>query len=163
MDFVKRHRLFICLAAGVLAADQALKWIIVKHIPLYHKVEVIPGFFNIVHYRNPGGAFGMFASSGGILLALAFLVITIAAMALILYLYACTPREKPFFSSALALVFGGAAGNLADRLRFGNVVDFIDVYVGEHHWPAFNLADSAITIGMVIFAGYVIFKKAPQF
>ncbi|MCF8025858.1 MAG: signal peptidase II [Desulfobacteraceae bacterium] len=161
MDFVKRHGLFICAAVGTIAADQATKWVIVNWVPLYETIKVIPGFLDIVHYRNPGGAFGIFASNGGFFMALAFLAITIGALCLILYLYSRTPREKPLFAAALALVFGGAAGNLIDRLRFGNVVDFIDVYVSDYHWPAFNLADSAITIGMIIFAGYVIFKKAP--
>lgn len=161
MEMVRKHKLFIGCAVFVTAADQAVKFLILSSVPLFKSIEVIPGFLDIVHYRNPGGAFGMFASNSGFLLSLIFLVVTLAALSLILYLYSRTPGENRLFAAALAFVFGGAAGNLIDRLRFGNVVDFIDVYVGKYHWPAFNLADSAITIGMIIFAWYVIFKKAP--
>ncbi|MFW6081596.1 MAG: signal peptidase II [Desulfosalsimonas sp.] len=161
MDLVRRHLFFPSAAAGVIAADQALKWLVLNMLPLYESIEVIPGFFSIVHYRNPGGAFGMFASNSGALLSLAFLVVTLLALGIIIYLYLRTPRENRLLTGGLALLFGGAAGNLIDRLRFGNVVDFIDVYAGDYHWPAFNLADSAITIGVIIFAGSVIFKKGP--
>ncbi|MFP4194272.1 MAG: signal peptidase II [Desulfosalsimonas sp.] len=163
MNPVKKHGLFIGCAAGAVLADQISKWMILNIIPLYRHIEVIPGLFNIVHYRNPGGAFGLFASNSGFYLSLVFLVVTIAAMGLIIYLYSGLPAQSRLPAAGLALVFGGAAGNIIDRLRFGNVVDFIDVYVGDYHWPAFNIADSAISVGVIIFAGYVIFKKTPGF
>lgn len=80
---------------------------------------------------------------------------------MILYFYHQTPRSHPFFGFALALIFGGAVGNLIDRLRFGEVVDFLDVYVGAYHWPAFNIADSAVTVGVIIFLLHILFKKVP--
>ncbi|MFP4159351.1 MAG: signal peptidase II [Desulfobacterales bacterium] len=161
MELIRKHLLFASAAAGVIAADQALKLLVLRVIPLYESIEIIPGFFSIVHYRNPGGAFGMFASNSGVLLSAAFLAVTLGALGLIIYLYLRTPRENRLLLAGLALLFGGAAGNLIDRLRLGNVVDFIDVYAGDYHWPAFNLADSAITIGVVIFAGCVLFNKGP--
>ncbi|MFP3998535.1 MAG: signal peptidase II [Desulfobacterales bacterium] len=161
MNPVKKHGVFIGFATGAIIADQASKWLIVNNISLYESLQIIPGIFNIVHYRNPGGAFGLFASNSGFYLALAFMVITLAALGIILYLYSGISQKDRLLAAGLALVFGGAVGNMIDRLRFGNVVDFIDVYLGSYHWPAFNLADSSITIGMIIFAGYVIFKKVP--
>lgn len=160
-DLLKRHFLFIFAAAGVIAADQAFKWAILNLLPLHEKIAVVPGLLNIVHYRNPGGAFGLFSAQSGFLTAVIFIVVTIAALGLIIYLYFRTPADMQLLAAGLALVFGGAAGNLIDRLRFGNVVDFIDLYVSNYHWPAFNLADSAITLGMIIFAWHVIFKKMP--
>lgn len=161
MNPVKKHGVFIGFAAGSIIADQASKWLILNYISLYESIQVIPGVFNIVHYRNPGGAFGLFASNSGFYLALTFLIITLAALGIILYLYLRISQKDSLLAAGLALVFGGAVGNMIDRLRFGNVVDFIDLHLGKYHWPAFNLADSTITIGMIIFAGYVIFKKVP--
>ncbi|MFW6010965.1 MAG: signal peptidase II [Desulfosalsimonas sp.] len=161
MNLIGKHGVFIGWAAAAVLADQISKWLILNTIPLYRHIEVIPGLFNIVHFRNPGGAFGFFASNSGFYLSLVFLVVTIAAMGLIIYLYYELPPESRLPAAGLALVFGGAAGNMIDRLRFGNVVDFIDVYIGKYHWPAFNIADSAISVGVIIFAGYIIFKKTP--
>jgi signal peptidase II len=88
-----------------------------------------------------------------------FILVTLAALGLILYLYVQTPPEQPLLAAGLSLVLAGAAGNLIDRLRYGQVIDFLDVYFRTWHWPAFNVADSAITVGMIIFAWHVFFKK----
>lgn len=153
------HLTFAAVAAAAVAVDQFVKWLVITLVPLYDRVIVIPGFFNVVHYQNPGGAFGLFAQKNSLLLTTAFIVVTIAALGIILYLYLKTPSDQPWLAFGLSLVFGGAAGNLIDRLRFGQVIDFLDVYIGSWHWPAFNIADSAITIGMIIFGWYVLFKK----
>lgn len=145
----------------MVLADQLVKWMILAGLSLYESMVVIPGFLNIVHFQNPGGAFGMFAANNGFLLTAFFAAVTIGALGLIVYLYGKTPANQPVLTAGLALVFGGAAGNLIDRIRFGKVVDFIDVHAGAWHWPAFNLADSAITAGMCIFAFYVVFRKIP--
>lgn len=155
----KRHGLFAALAALVIAADQVSKFVVVSLMPLYERITVVPGFFNIVHYRNPGGAFGLFADNAGLWMAGVFILVTLAALGLILYLYVQTPQEQPVLAAGLSLVLAGAVGNLIDRLRYGQVIDFLDVYVRTWHWPAFNVADSAITIGMIIFAWHVFFKK----
>jgi signal peptidase II len=83
-------------------------------------------------------------------------------MGLIVYFYHQTPRSHPYLSAALAMIFGGAVGNLIDRLRFGEVVDFLDVHLGAYHWPAFNVADSAITVGIAIFILHVVLGKMPK-
>ncbi len=161
MERIKKHFLFIAVSAAVVAADQAAKWVILHLVPLHKTITVIPGFLNIVHFRNPGGAFGLFAAQSGFALGMVFFIITLVALGLIIYLYKQTPAGERLLAAGLAFVFGGATGNLIDRLRFGNVVDFIDLYVKDFHWPAFNVADSAITLGIVIFAFYVIFRKMP--
>lgn len=161
MERVKRHILFIAVSAAVIAADQVSKSVILNLVPLHETITVIPDFLNVVHFRNPGGAFGLFAAQSGFGLGMIFFIITLVALGLIIYLYKQTPAGERLLAAGLALVFGGAVGNLIDRLRFGNVVDFIDLYVKDYHWPAFNVADSAITLGIVIFAFYVIFRKMP--
>ena len=155
----KRHGLFAALTAFVIAADQASKFAVISLVPLYERIAVVPGFFNIVHYRNPGGAFGLFSDNAGLWMAGIFILVTLAALGLILYLYVQTPPEQPVLAAGLSLVLAGAAGNLIDRLRYGQVIDFLDVYFRTWHWPAFNVADSAITVGMIIFAWHVFFKK----
>jgi signal peptidase II len=83
------------------------------------------------------------------------------AVCVIFYFYKNTPRTHAFLASGFALIFGGAIGNLIDRIRFGKVVDFLDVYIVTYHWPAFNVADSAITVGMIVFVFHILFKKMP--
>lgn len=150
-----------CVSAIVIIADQLSKWIIAKKIVFYGVVEVIPGFFNLVHIHNTGGAFGIFAGHHNTLQSALFILVAIGAICLILYLYKNTPSQYPILSFGFELIFGGATGNLIDRIRFGRVTDFMDVYIGDLHWPAFNIADSAITVGMIIFAFYILFRKMP--
>ena len=91
-----------------------------------------------------------------------FLFISSLAVGLILYFYIKTPPSQALLATGFALIFGGAIGNLIDRVRFGNVVDFLDIYLGNLHWPAFNIADSAITVGIFIFIFHLLFKKMPE-
>jgi signal peptidase II len=152
----------VLIAACVIILDQITKLIIIKTLPLYDEVVVIPGFFNIVHFLNPGGAFGFLAGVNSHIRHLFFIVIAVAALGLVFYLYKSTPATHRFLSAAFALIFGGALGNLVDRFRFGQVVDFLDFYVNSWHWPAFNVADSAITVGICIFIFHLVFGKMPD-
>jgi len=154
-------RRLVLVSICVILLDQVTKWLIVRHLPLYAHIPVIDHFFNITHILNPGGAFGFFAGQSPQLRALFFIFFSLLAVGLILYLYRTTPANYKWLLTGFSLIVGGAVGNLIDRIRFGHVVDFIDLYVGKLHWPAFNIADSAITIGMLIFAGYLITKKYP--
>jgi signal peptidase II len=153
---------FMMITGLVVLLDQATKLLVLAKMPLYHSITVIPGFFNLIHIRNPGGAFGFMAAGSQGLRNLLFVGVSIFAMGLIVYFYRSTPKTHPYLASALAMIFGGAVGNLVDRLRFGEVVDFLDVYVSTYHWPAFNVADSAITVGITIFIAHLVFGKMPE-
>lgn len=153
---------FVMIAGLVVVLDQITKWLVLAKMPLYHSVVVIPGFFNLTHIRNPGGAFGFMATGSQDIRNLLFVGVAVIAMGLIGYFYRTTPKTYPYLASALAMIFGGAVGNLVDRLRFGEVVDFLDFYVATNHWPAFNVADSAITVGITIFVAHVVLGKMPE-
>lgn len=145
----------------VIILDQITKILILKNLPLYHSITIVPGFFNITHIHNPGGAFGFLAHQDSSLRSFLFIFFSLFAIGLIFYFYKNTNRTHPFLGSGFALILGGAMGNLIDRIRFGKVVDFLDVYLNNYHWPAFNVADSAITVGVAIFIFHVLFKKMP--
>ena len=153
---------FAAIAGLVVVLDQITKWLVLENIPLYQANAVIPGLFNLTHIRNPGGAFGFMAAGSQGLRNLLFIGVSVLAMGLIAYFYRSTPKSYPYLGAALAMIFGGAVGNLIDRLRFGEVVDFLDVYVGAYHWPAFNVADSAISVGITIFILHVVLGKMPE-
>ncbi|MGE5841120.1 MAG: signal peptidase II [Deltaproteobacteria bacterium] len=144
-------------ALAVLVLDQATKLWIVERFPVYTTKPLISGFFNLVHVRNRGMAFGIMnrpgADWGFILLVCA----TLGAVALLLYwFYRLKPSERGM-AFPLSLVLGGALGNLIDRVRLGEVIDFLDFYIGSFHWPAFNVADSAITVGTLWLAMRLLF------
>lgn len=153
----------ILISGFVIIADQLTKYIIKINIALYDNIIVIKNFFNITHILNPGGAFGFFASSSPGVRKFIFLFVSSIVALLILWFYKKSAENFIFLSIGLALIFGGAVGNLIDRFIYGKVLDFLDFYMGTYHWPAFNMADSAITIGMGIFIYHIIFKKIPEF
>ena len=140
------------LAAAILVADQITKWWALHALRFGEAVPVIPGIFSLTLVMNPGLAFGML---GGVPEAFRWMVglLSIGAVVLLAVIAArLLPTGGPWTRLALGLIFGGAAGNLIDRLRFGAVVDYLDFYWGAYHWPAFNVADSAITVGVTILA-----------
>ncbi len=160
-----RHYKYIKLAiiAGLIVIfDQITKAVILNAMPLYHSVPVIPGFFSLTHIHNPGGAFGFLANQSSSIRNFLFLFISLLAICLIFYFYKNTPKTHPLLSTGFAMIFGGAIGNLIDRIRFGKVVDFLDFYIGNLHWPAFNVADSAVTVGIFIFIFHLLIKKLPE-
>jgi signal peptidase II len=150
------------IAGLVIIFDQITKAVIRNTLTLYHSITVIPGFFNITHILNPGGAFGFMANKSPFLRNLLFILLSSLAICLIFYLYKNTPKKYYLLSTCFALILGGALGNLIDRIRFGKVVDFLDFYIGSYHWPAFNVADSAITVGITIYVFHLVFKKMPE-
>ena len=153
----------LTIVAGLIVlSDQISKALILKHLPRHHSIPIIAGLFDITHIRNPGGAFGLMASMSPTVRTVVFLFISSLAVGLILYFYIKTPPSQALLATGFALIFGGAIGNLIDRVRFGNVVDFLDIYLGNLHWPAFNIADSAITVGIFIFIFHLLFKKMPE-
>jgi signal peptidase II len=139
---------FYLTAGAVVLLDLATKALVVGGLHLGDSVPVIPGLFNIVFVLNPGAAFGFLAGLPPDLRRPFFIVISLAAIALIVVYRMRYLADKRLASLALALILGGALGNLIDRLRYGMVVDFLDLYLGSYHWPAFNVADSAISVGV---------------
>jgi signal peptidase II len=152
---------FAGVVALVVMLDQASKLLILRTMPLFKSIVVIPGLFSITHVHNPGGAFGFLAMNGSPWRHWMFLAAAVIALSMILYFHHQTPKTHPYLGFGLALIFGGAIGNLIDRLRFGEVVDFLDLYVAHLHWPTFNVADSAVTVGVGIFVLHILFKKMP--
>ncbi len=153
-------RPWLSLAALVLLADQATKWLVLQAMPLG---EVIPitGFFNLVHVRNPGAAFSFLADAGGWQRWL-FALFAIGVSALLIFMMRRAPEQR-LFCFAAALVIGGAIGNLIDRLVFGEVIDFLDFHWQGWHWPAFNIADSGITVGaFLIIADEFLRMRKPR-
>jgi signal peptidase II len=138
---------WFALAALLVLADQATKALVLSRFALGERLELAP-FFNLVFVYNAGAAFSLLAQAGGwqkpLLVAFA-----LGAAALVSVLIVRRPGER-LLCTGLALILGGALGNVIDRLRFGQVVDFLDVHAGGWHWPAFNVADSAITVGAVL-------------
>lgn len=141
---------FILGAAVIIALDQITKNAITSRFLMHESYAVINGFFNLVYVMNPGAAFGFLASASATFRYVFFIGITCLAIVLIIYYLVKSKPGNIVTVLSLALVFAGAVGNLIDRIRFGAVVDFLDVYIGTWHWPAFNVADSAITVGAIL-------------
>lgn len=153
----------LCLVAGIsVLLDQVTKLVIVHYLSYGQTVSVIPGFFNITYVLNQGGAFGIFAQQSQVIRTLVFLVFSFFAVGVIFYMYMGVPRSHPWLANAFSLILGGALGNLIDRVRMGKVVDFLDFNLYFMRWPSFNVADSAICIGVVIVAFHFVFNKMPE-
>jgi signal peptidase II len=135
------------LAVAVFAADRLTKWIIETRLSAFDVYTVIPGFFNIVHSQNRGVAFGILNDARPTWHVGALILFSAAALLLVGALLWKTSRFDRLTVTALALILGGAAGNLFDRVVWGRVTDFLEFYIGDLQWPAFNVADSCIVIG----------------
>ena len=148
MTHARTAMTFYLIALGVIILDRITKLAIVQALRLGQGIPVVPGFFDIVFILNPGAAFGFLATLSDQVRNPFFILISALAVILIVFYHARYLRSRRLVSVALGLVLGGALGNLIDRLHYGMVVDFLDVHVGPYHWPAFNVADSAISIGV---------------
>lgn len=140
----------------MIVLDQITKAVIIDRLAIGASAAVIDGFFDIVHFRNPGAAFSIFASGGA--MRTIFLIGTTIAALVIIFLMIRQSKDSPSTFS-LSLIAGGAIGNLIDRLRFGEVVDFLYFHIGRLYWPAFNVADSAITVGVLLTFVLFYFQK----
>lgn len=159
MDPLKKYTRLVVLAGIIVLVDQVTKRIVMDAFSLHENVQVIPGFFALTHIRNTGGVFGLLAGEATLMRTLFFLAVSMSALGIIVYFYTRLTAGKPWIAAAFAMIFGGALGNLIDRLRFGEVIDFLDFYIGAAHWPAFNIADSAISIGAAILFLSALLKK----
>ena len=148
------------IASMVIILDQLSKYAVIKRFFLHESVKVIPGFFSLTYVRNPGAAFGILAGASGAWRTVFFITVSLAALAVLTTLVHKTAERLPLI--AYALICGGAVGNLIDRVRFGEVVDFIEWYYRSYHWPTFNIADSAITAGVALLAIEMLFAGKQQ-
>jgi signal peptidase II len=141
----------------ILVLDQVTKYFVQKHLRLYEVITVIPGFFNLTHVRNKGAAFGILSTMPGMGRSIFFITATTIAIIVIGALLRKT--EERILIGAFSLIIAGAVGNVIDRIRYGEVVDFIQWYVKSWYWPSFNVADSAITLGVALLAIDMLFRK----
>jgi len=146
----KKYILFGMTTVLMILLDQITKVYIDTSMQLHDSLPVIQGFFSITYVRNPGAAFGFLAGASPLFRYLFFVAVTVTAIVLILFYLRKNREEEQRVTFSLSLILSGAIGNLIDRVRLGEVIDFLDVYFGSYHWPAFNVADSAISIGAVI-------------
>ena len=145
---IKRNIYLLTLPAlAVILLDQISKYIVLRTIALHESIPVISGFFSLVHTRNRGMAFGLMNRPGSDFSFYFLVAATIAAVILLLFWFTRLKDEERRLIFGISLILGGAIGNLIDRLRLREVIDFLDFHVSTYHWPAFNLADSAITVG----------------
>ena len=149
---------YLLIAACVVGLDQVTKCAVVTNLSAYSVVPVIPGLFRLVLVENRGIAFGLFSDSSSALSFGLLIFFSLVALAIVGVLLWKNPRSAVRAGIGLSCILGGAASNLVDRVIRGSVIDFLDVYIGSYHWPAFNAADSAIVIGsglllLELFAG----------
>ena len=136
---------------SVLLLDQLSKFLVMARFAMYEVMPVVPGFFNLTFVTNTGAAFGLLAGEQTLVRQFFFVGVTLAALLFLFYSYRSFRDQGVLFAHAIGLIAGGALGNLVDRLRLGAVVDFLDFYIGARHWPAFNVADMAISVGVGLF------------
>jgi len=145
---MSRYRILAIISAVIIALDQATKLYVDANFRLHESMPVIRGFFNLTYVRNKGAAFGILADNA--VRIPFFITVSIVAMLGILWYINRIRNDQKLAVFSLSLVFAGACGNLIDRVRLGEVIDFLDVFWQRYHWPAFNVADSAITVGVTL-------------
>ena len=149
------------IAFLVVVLDRVAKWAVATNIPLHESIPVIPDFFRITHVENRGAAFGLFADSPSEWKIAMLVLFSVVALVVVSALLWRNSHQISTTGIGLALILGGALGNLWDRLLSGRVVDFLLFYIGQYQWPAFNVADSAIVIGAGLLVLEILFTKAP--
>jgi signal peptidase II len=151
---------YVTLAAIIIVLDAVTKWLVMQRLDLHDSVPLIPDFFQLVHVRNTGAAFGIGANTESALMPFLLNAGAITVFCVVVaYAFRAAVSDR-LLQVGLHLILGGAIGNLIDRFRFGYVVDFLDFFVGDHHWPAFNVADSAICVGIALL--FLDMKRRPE-
>lgn len=141
--------IFLSISLAILALDQATKLMVHTSFNLGEKKIIIPEFFNITYIQNRGGVFGLFSQSNDVIRTVLFLILPIFAFVFIISIVHKLKNHEKYQLLAFASIFGGALGNYIDRVHFGYVVDFLDFYIKDYVWPAFNVGDIAIVTGVV--------------
>jgi len=157
-----KYTLLLIIGGVIVLCDQVTKLYIDAVMWPHQSITVIENYFDITYVRNPGGAFGLFARANRGIVRPLLLGLSAVAAVIIIMIYQSTPPDRILVRLAFSLIMGGAIGNLIDRLRFDEVIDFLDVHWAHYHWPAFNIADAAITVGVAILCWELRFGKAPK-
>ena len=139
-----KYLFLFVISSSLIVIDQYTKFMVTLHIPLSYSINVVEGFFNLTHVRNSGVAFGIFSEQNSQLKPYLLIFVSIIAIIAILVIFHQTEREKRLVQGGLVLVFSGAIGNLIDRVLHKEVIDFIDIFFNNRHWPAFNDADLSL-------------------
>jgi signal peptidase II len=155
-----KYRLAFIVGGTVLVLDQITKAFVHNLVQLHQSIEIVPNFIHLTYLKNTGAAFGFLAGVRSPFRVAFFLLVSSVAIGCILYLLKNLRPERKALIFSLSLILGGAIGNLIDRLRMGEVIDFIDLHWHHFHWPAFNVADSAITVGVILLFIQMIRKKS---
>lgn len=169
-----KHKLLLITTPSIFVLDQLTKLAVLKNIDLGQRVPIIADFFDLVHFRNTGAAFGMFANTADGFRVPFFYGIAVVAIVVMAFFYKALKNDERLLPVAFTFIFGGIAGNIVDRIRLGSVVDFLSFHIGDAaidfeifgknihillEWPAFNVADSAITIAMFLLGWSALFRK----
>lgn len=157
-------RLFLLslVTGAVVLVDQLTKLEVIQSMYLHQSIPIISGLFNLTYVRNPGAAFGFMAGAGPAFRVIFFALTSLFALGVLGTILMRLPDSDWMGQYSIAAILGGAIGNLLDRVRYGEVIDFLDVYIGSAHWPAFNVADAAITVGVAfLILHFSMEKKAP--
>ncbi len=152
---------FLTISLIVVVLDQLSKRWILSNIELYSSIDVVKGFFRLFHIRNTGAVWGLLDQNNP-KITLVLTLFSILAFFVMLWLFHKTDRVCRLDLIALALIMGGAVGNIIDRIRFGFVVDFIELYHRSYHFPTFNIADSSLTIGVSLLIFSILFRRCPE-
>lgn len=157
-----RNMALAVVTGSIVLLDQLTKQQIMQTMRLHESISIIPNLFSLTYIRNPGAAFGLLAGSSNAFRMVFFGLTSIFALGLLGTILLRMPEQDWVGRVSVAGILGGAIGNLIDRLRFGEVIDFLDVYIENYHWPAFNVADSAITVGVIFLIIHFAFEKKPD-
>ncbi|MGX9365258.1 signal peptidase II [Desulfoplanes sp. PS50] len=160
-----KYKIVSILSGVIIILDQITKIWVQGSISMYESIPVIPGFFDLVHVLNKGAAFGFLNRADIHWQTYFFIGVSALAVVLIFHLVRTVDRRDPFMFTGLGCILGGALGNMIDRIRIGQVIDFLDFHVAGHHWPAFNVADMAISVGalLLLISFYQRKKNASRF
>lgn len=154
-----RYMILALISLGTIVLDQVTKAHIMTTMRLHESIPIIPSFFSLTYIRNPGAAFGILASSSNGFRLLFFGLTSLFALALLGTIFFRLREDDWIGQLSIAGILGGAIGNLLDRVRFGEVIDFLDFYIDAYHWPAFNVADAAISVGVCFLIVHFAIEK----
>jgi len=158
---MKKNLAYYDVILLIVVLDQVTKWFVARYVTVYSSLTVLPGFFNLTHIRNKGAIFGAFSRVNSRAVLVMLTCASLVALAMVLYYFFRTPASERGMKLALSLILAGALGNLIDRVFRGYVIDFLDFHIRGRHWPFFNVADSAITIGALLLFVF-IWKRKPE-